>query len=97
MASIGPHTTQHAIDRALERYGVLLDADDIETLVMDIIASVDGDPRAILMDQSNGIEVWWVKVRGHDMRVVYGPVTASIVTVLPLRNKKDRLDGGRQR
>lgn len=54
--------------------------------VLDIISSVDGCPKAImLMRHRPDREVWWAFLAGVEMHVVYCPDTATIVTVLPLR------------
>lgn len=80
------HGCEYAAHAALARYGVMLGEVDFATMVQDIINATAGDaPNALhLVSQPWGREVWIVRIpNGPAVRVVYEPIIAMIVTVLP--------------
>jgi hypothetical protein len=80
----------HAVQRALERYGVTMTDDLATTMILDITDTVLGLRSAALMVRRDppchlhwlSRETWLVHLAGHQARVVYCPETASVVTVL---------------
>ena len=80
------HGCAHAVSAASARYGVMLDEADFAAMVSDIVLAAAGDGRAALLltRQWNGREVWLARVpAGPAVRVVYSPLSACIITVLP--------------
>ena len=81
-----PHGCQHAVEQAQARYGVRLDDGDFAAMVRDILAVVDGEaaPALLLARMQRGREIWLLRIpAGPAVRVVYSPISAQIVTVLP--------------
>ncbi len=81
------HGTEHARIQAEARYGLMLDEHDFYAMACDIILTVAGDAlRAWLLSrQPNGREIWIVCVpHGPVVPVVWHPLNAMIVTVLPI-------------
>jgi putative component of toxin-antitoxin plasmid stabilization module len=82
-----PHGCEYAQTAAFTRFGVMLEACDFAAMVSDIIATLAGDaPVAMMLSrQELGREVWVVRIPdGPAVRVVYEPIAAMIVTVLPM-------------
>jgi len=75
----------HAALRAWERHGVSARNADLDGVVMDIIATLAGDRLAALLlrRMEAGREMWMVKLCGVDVRVIYLPSAARVLTVLP--------------
>ena len=73
--------TQHAIDRARERYGVTLTRDDLAAIGADIVAG-----RAVYLGPSVlDREMWQVHVAriNFDVPVVWASRGRAVITVLP--------------
>ena len=74
----------HAQLRAVERYGLVLDKDDLTTLANDLRFC-----RGLhLVSDSVGFdgylyEIWDIEVKGTLCRVVYSPETRFVITFLP--------------
>jgi hypothetical protein len=82
------HGCDHAVDAARARYGVELDDADFTVMVLDIIETVAGARRGgalLLATIRFDREIWLLRIPrgGPAVRVVYIPVAARIVTVLP--------------
>ncbi len=76
----------HAAEQALARYGVSLSPAAFGAMVADIVLTLAGDrSTAILLQRQRfGRELWLVRLPdGRGVRVVYEPMHAMIVTVLP--------------
>lgn len=73
---------QHAIDRARERYGLTLTADDLGQIGADIRAKKS----MIVARQDNGREIHVVRTGPHQQlaRVLWAPADGVVVTFLPL-------------
>lgn len=86
--------TQHAVDRAWQRYRVPYDAADWRTLVLDIIAARAGEPSDALFvgyDPSYpGTLVYRARLSGIDVRAAWDCETGCIVTILPLTTGEGR-------
>lgn len=82
--SVMRHATDHATERALERYGILAVADDWARAVLDIADAVDGTkPSALLVRRDGNMEKWIVRLRGVAVMAIYDPHAAVFVTLLP--------------
>lgn len=81
------HGCDHAAAAAFARYGVLLGAADFAAMVDDIVDALIGSRRAALLlcrQQPSGREIWLARVPdGPAVRLVYEPLSAMIVTILP--------------
>jgi hypothetical protein len=80
------HGCEHAIQQAQTRYGVMLDEGDFAAMVADILARLSGcaTPATLLARMPFGREIWLLRIpSGPAVRVVYSPVSAQIITVLP--------------
>lgn len=91
--------TQHAIDRAKERYGVEFTVADIAAIVALLLAGY-GLQFGYL--NANDRCIFLVEYGGRKYRLVFHVVRAQIVTFLPLfndrpRNKKPAVDFRRKR
>ncbi len=77
------HGTEHATERALERYGVDASLADWQRAVADIMDVVAGTGcAAMLLRRYANAEHWIVRVNGEAMIAVYSPASAVILTVL---------------
>jgi hypothetical protein len=77
------HATFHACVRVEQRLGFVPDDEDWLGVLMAITDTVVGKPRALMLRQHAGIEIWLVPMRDMAARVVWNPETAVVVTVLP--------------
>lgn len=76
--------TTHAKQRALERLGFEPDEWDWRTLALSILDTKAGTATdAILLKvDGNGAETWLTRLRGREVRVVWSPLSAQVVTVM---------------
>lgn len=81
--------TEHADIRAHERFGIEATAADWRAAVLSIWNTLAGEtPTALFLGViADGKEAWGLHLGGHDVRVVYDPATACIVTVTDLRRR----------
>ena len=91
--------SQHAIDRAKERYGVEMMPEDIAAIVALLLA---GYGLQFGFPNENDRCVFLVEYSGRKYRLVYHLVRAQIVTFLPLfsdrpKNKKPAVEFKRKR
>lgn len=79
------HFTDHAAERAHERYAVAATDEEWSRAALDIMDVVAGVGRAALLlaRLPGGRERWAVRVGQEMMTVVYLPRAAIILTVLP--------------
>ena len=80
------HGCPHAARAAAARYGVALTEDDFRSMVAAIMATVAGEcaPAILLARTALRREIWLTRIpSGPAVRVVYIPVFARILTVLP--------------
>lgn len=83
---LGGQPGAHAIERAWERYGVDLAANDLARLELDC-----REGRSVLMRRErDGSETRIVRFRGTAMVAVYWPNTGTIATFLPPRRHHHR-------
>lgn len=77
--------TNHAIEQAAARCGVVASAEEWEAARQAIIASVLGEPSGAmrLKVRADGSERWLVNLAGRAVLAVYDPERALIITVLP--------------
>lgn len=83
--SLMRHHTDHARDRALERCGITVTDAEWTKAVADIMEVVAGlGSKAMMLHRfQDGHERWLVRLGTWPARVIYDPVSAVIVTVLP--------------
>ena len=78
------HHTTHAADRALERHGLTPMAAEWNNTALTIMDNVAGKRSpAMLLRKSGGVERWLVRLADFPVVVVWCPLSAEIVTVLP--------------
>lgn len=88
--------TEHAAQRAEERYGIVATDEEWMQALLDILDTVAGDRKAALRlanDKRRKSERWLVKLAGVQIVACYLPEAALIVSVWPAGLNKDR---GRQ-
>ena len=73
---------EHAIDRALERYHILLDKHDIKEIVR-IIERGDAN---FIRHTTNNLKVYELQYYKW-VRVVYSKINHNIITFLPIKKK----------
>lgn len=78
----------HAKRRCMERYGLEINRHDIRDIV-GMIQSGDRTKATKKEDQSQRVSVWIVKFRGIDVKVVYDRVRKTLVSFLPMEDKKE--------
>lgn len=84
--------TQHAIDRARERYGLELTEQDIEALRGALVAG-----RAVLLKQMpDGYRHMMAMLGERALIVVWHPERQAIITVLPKNARKKAVPLGRK-
>jgi len=78
--------TEHAIERAWERHGIVYKASEWRTMLLAIIDARDGRPGGAILA---GIDprapdrlIYHVRLAGKLVRAVYDPSNATIITVL---------------
>lgn len=81
--------TEHAAERAKERFGVDVTDEQWREAVMAIWDTVAGGCALALFLGAlpAGKEAWAVRLAGHDVRVIYDPATACIVTVTGMQRR----------
>jgi hypothetical protein len=80
------HGCDHAARTAADRYGLRLDEQDFAAMAADIILSATGERHSALLLRRHDLEseIWLVRVpEGPAVRVVYRPIVAMIITILP--------------
>lgn len=76
--------SDHAIERARERYGLETTQDDWREAAISIMDTVAGKPRAMLLRRwPRQQELWLLHVRGVAVQAIWASDTASFVTVFP--------------
>lgn len=76
----------HAITRAYDRYGLVLTADDLNTITQ-LIQSNHGELEWMNADQSM---VWWITYKNTRLRLILTADFYTVITFLPPFMKKKR-------
>jgi hypothetical protein len=76
----------HAITRAAERYGLALTIADLDAVMLSITDKKLCRPSTAILQgiQRDGSERWFVDAAGVRVRVAYSPISARVVSVLPM-------------
>ena len=76
----------HAVDRALERYGLIPTPSEWRQALIDIIDAAERIPpaRALLLRNDGAKEHWACQLGARAVVAVYDPQTACIVSLVPI-------------
>lgn len=76
----------HARKRALQRYNIDINRNDIE----EIIKKINSGEAKFIEKQSLRVSIWFVEIKGKKVKVVYDKLRKTIASFLPIKERRTK-------